>query len=129
MLTYELNDILQLDYDIEGGNPIIGALETGSPKLTFRLNDVARFNCELSGSAAFSQNLSEASTVLGNIKVPKVISPQIYTGDYTTTPRARSEVVLQTQGYLMADNVVVLQVPYYETSNLTGETVYIASEV
>lgn len=129
MLTYELNDILQLDCDITGANPIIGALETDSPQLSVGLNDVVRFNCELSGSASVTQTLSKASTVLGDIKVPKVINPSIYQGDYQATPRAENEVVLPTQGYLMAEDVVVLKVPYYETSNLSGETVYIASEV
>lgn len=52
-----------------------------------------------------------------------------YTGEYTVTPRARQQVVLDTQGKRMSEDVTVLKVPYYETGNLYGDTVYIAMEV
>ncbi len=53
-----------------------------------------------------------------------------YDGDYVVTPKAHSETVLETTEKIMRDNVVVLKVPYYETSNLIGGyTAYIAGEV
>lgn len=52
-----------------------------------------------------------------------------YDGAYTVTPKAAEEQVLETQFKVMDDNVTVLRVPYWETSNQTGTTVYIASEV
>lgn len=51
-----------------------------------------------------------------------------YEGAYSVTPLV-SEQTLETANKLMREDVLVLGVPYYETSNLTGETVYIASEV
>lgn len=49
-----------------------------------------------------------------------------YKGDYIVTPLAKNEVVLQTEGKKMRDNVTILKVPYFETSNLSGgNTVYI----
>lgn len=56
---------------------------------------------------------------------PKV---EYYTGDYTVTPTANAQTLL-TEHKFMADNVTVKSVPYSETSNDYGETVYIASEV
>lgn len=47
-------------------------------------------------------------------------SGDIYDGEYVVTPKAWEEVVLETQGYLMRDDVTVLEIPYYETSNLSG---------
>ena len=44
-------------------------------------------------------------------------------------PKAYEEQTLPTEGKLMADDVTVFRVPYFETSNVSGETVYIASEV
>lgn len=53
-----------------------------------------------------------------------------YDGDYVVTPKANDQTVLETDGLYMRDNVVVLEVPYFETSNLqNGYTVYIGSEV
>lgn len=53
-----------------------------------------------------------------------------YDGDYVVTPKAYDQTVLETDGLYMRDNVVVLEVPYFETSNIqNGYTVYIGSEV
>lgn len=57
------------------------------------------------------------------------IVPDQYTGDLTVTPKAWEEQVLETAFKTMPGNVVVLEVPYWETSNPNGQTVYIASEV
>jgi len=52
-----------------------------------------------------------------------------YTGEYTVTPKAYESNVLHTNGLKMLGDVVVLKVPYYETSNVSdGYTVYIAEE-
>lgn len=53
-----------------------------------------------------------------------------YDGDYVVKPKAYEQTVLETDGLCMRDNVVVLEVPYFETSNIqNGYTVYIGSEV
>lgn len=52
-----------------------------------------------------------------------------YTGDYIVTPRAHDQTVLPTKRKVMADDVTVLEVPYWETSNESGVTAYIAQEV
>ena len=66
---------------------------------------------------------------LFNIKFGDVVTPDQYEGEYDVTPRAKSEVVLNTDGLMMKSDVTVRKVPYFETSNATGETVYIANEV
>lgn len=52
-----------------------------------------------------------------------------YDGDYTIIPKAEVQTVLPTQGKIMQRDVTVAKIPYYETSNPTGDTIYIASEV
>lgn len=54
---------------------------------------------------------------------------EAYEGDYEIVPKAFEPVVLPTKNKLLADDVTVTKVPYYEVSNETGTTVYIASEV
>lgn len=71
-------------------------------------------------SESYDMTLDTAVNVTGG---------EYYTGDYEVTPRAATEVVLPTEGLVMSDDVTVRKIPYYETSNPTGKTVYIASEV
>ena len=52
-----------------------------------------------------------------------------YHGQYVVIPLADEEQTLETKGYKMIDDVTVKKVPYFETSNINGTTVYIASEV
>lgn len=55
-------------------------------------------------------------------------SGDAYEGEYTVTPKVTSQT-LPTAHKLMAQDVTVLEIPYFETSNVTGYTVYIGNEV
>ena len=59
----------------------------------------------------------------------QIINSQTYEGDYVVTPKAHEETILATEGLVMLDDVTVKKITYFETSNLSGKTVYIASEV
>lgn len=52
-----------------------------------------------------------------------------YQGPYIVTPLANEQQILNTKFKYMSDDVTVNKVPYYETSNDSGTTVYIASGV
>lgn len=75
------------------------------------INDIEKQSVSVSGNAIFVGNVDE------------------YKGDYEVTPKANEETVLNTKNKTMLDDVKVLKVPFYETSNQYGDTVYIASEV
>lgn len=51
-----------------------------------------------------------------------------YTGEYTVTPQPFDETVLDTHQKLLTDDITVLKIPYFETSNEHGNTVYIGGE-
>ncbi len=51
-----------------------------------------------------------------------------YEGDYTVTPRAFTDQVLDTKNKMMIDDLIVTKVPKFEVGNLSGTTVYIANE-
>ena len=57
--------------------------------------------------------------------VVQQIEGEYYQGAYEVTPRPFASTVLQTQNKVMTDNVTVLEIPYYETSNIHGKTVII----
>lgn len=68
--------------------------------------------------------------VQGTLTIPTTPGLELYGGPYEVTPKAWEEQVLETEGKLMADDVTVFRVPYYETINLfDGKTAYIAEEV
>lgn len=68
---------------------------------------------------------------LGSVRVIEVGTggSKPYEGDYEVTPKADSAVVLPTKDRFLNRDVNVKKIPYYETSNQTGVTVYIAAEV
>lgn len=76
-------------------------------------------------------NITAKSTISGSIShlnkeepVPK------YEGNYTVLPLAFQDTVLLTKDKKMTDNVIIKEIPYYETSNSSGgSTVYIAGQI
>ena len=64
-----------------------------------------------------------------NIKIVHTGGGEPYKGEYTVIPKANEPTVLETAGKTLNKDVTVTKIPYYETSNPTGDTVYIASEV
>ena len=61
--------------------------------------------------------------------VREYVDTEVYDGAYEVTPQAHEEQILPTKNKRMTDDVTVLRVPYFETSNIYGNTVFIASEV
>ena len=61
-------------------------------------------------------------------KVTEYVGGEIYTGDYSVTPKV-AEQKMPTKAKIMVEDVTVLAIPYYVTGNTTGgDTVYIAKE-
>ena len=66
---------------------------------------------------------------IDNVKIVHAGGGEPYEGEYTVIPKANAPTVLETAGKTLNKDVTVTKIPYYETSNPTGDTVYIASEV
>lgn len=77
---------------------------------------------DLSLTSQICGDLSLTSQICGEIdKVLMVdLAHQYYHGPYVVTPLVNNEVVLPTDGLVMTDDVTVLKVPYFETSNPSG---------
>lgn len=59
--------------------------------------------------------------------ISKSSTAQYYDGPYIVDPSANSSIVLETDGYLMGNNITVNKIYYAEVSNLAnGLTAYIA---
>lgn len=72
---------------------------------------------------------SDLSVSTGLPIVREFIGGEPYAGEYVVIPLAEEAVILPTTNKILYDDVTVTKVPYFETSNTSGTTVYIASEV
>lgn len=93
------------------------------------IKELVRIDGQLAGQATISAVVAGEETISAVIYIPETTGGEAYQGDYTVTPKAHSATVLETQGKLMTDDVTVIQIPYFETSNTYGKTAYIANEV
>lgn len=57
--------------------------------------------------------------------IVKVGTAKKYDGEYTVTPVAFEEVVLETKNTILDNDIRVLEIPYFRMSNISGDTVYI----
>ena len=70
--------------------------------------------------------INQEDILYGKITVSgkPIISEEIYEGNYEVTPKVTPQTLLTGQR-VMKDNLNVLSIPYYETSNLKGKTIII----
>lgn len=52
-----------------------------------------------------------------------------YDGEYVITPDSHENIVLETSNKLLNDDITVLKIPTFETSNESGTTLYIGKEI
>lgn len=84
-----------------------------------------------SGSIIPIETISGTIASTGVIYAQMQMVPTIntYQGEYEVTPVAYEKQTLKTSNLLLEHDVVVNEVPYYETTNdSNGTTVYIAKE-
>ena len=81
-------------------------------------------------TSSYNLDMVESSYTLDLGEVIEVKYPggDVYDGDYVVVPKTESQV-LPTRSKVMANDVTVKEVPFFQTSNTYGDTVYIASEV
>ena len=83
---------------------------------------------KISGGGKMRGSISYAGTIGGAISAG---APRnVYSGVYKITPKTRKEVVLETAKKYLEQDIKVLKVPFYQTSNEQGGiTIYIGDEV
>ena len=99
------------------------------------ITSVSQLKGFLNSSQSLQGRINTARELTGEInsivplegKISSSIAPAPYTDDYSITPHIYPQI-LQTKDKLMLENVEVLAIPYYQTSNPTGDTVYIGGE-
>ena len=81
-------------------------------------------------SVSFHATFKESDNVSASFETLVIATDKpIYDGAYEVTPSAHEAQTLETAGHVMENDVTVKIIPFFQTSNVSGYTVYIASEV
>jgi len=111
---------------INGYSELVGSIQSAH-FLYGIINPSPQITGQISGGRVgnLTGTLQSNETISGTITFAGVEEP--YQGSYEITPKTHSQT-LPTENKIMKENVFILEIPYYETSNLSGKTVYIGGE-
>jgi len=93
-----------------------------------RVRSDAVLNGRLSSDGEISGAISADGYISGVVNYRQCNEVTVYDGEYIVTPKTYLQT-LDTDNKLMTDDVDVKAIPYFETSNAKGITVYIGSEL
>ena len=123
MLTGSINKVELISGSINGGaikatiNPVfrLSGLVNSPEGIFGKINP----HPSLSGIVNKEQQMS---AVVG---IYEGMNPEKYDGDYVFNPKTDSEQTIDTEHKFLTRDIIVNKIPYFETANLTGTTVYI----
>ena len=99
----------------------VSAIVSEPDQITANINIDGTITGTVSNKLLVSASISEANKVTANLNFPEVvINSNIYDGEYVITPSTDTDQVLETKHTYLDDNVTVLKIPTYETSNEVG---------
>lgn len=93
------------------------------------LSGIQNMTGTLSPMRRMEGNLSSVQTMSGSLSVPDVVGRESYTGEYNITPSTQNDIILDTAYKTLSNNINIYKIPYFETSNESGYTVYIGGEL
>ena len=82
---------------------------------------------KIHGLQQLKAKLSNENSIRVTISTSSISRPN-YDGDYSITPSI-NEQTLNTKNKLMVDDLNIKKIPYFQTSNEYGDTIYIGKEV
>lgn len=77
------------------------------------------FNVDFKSNKQFNMNFGAI------FEVPVEVTSDIYEGITSVTPKPYEKTILQTKDKKVLENITVEKIPYFETSNNTGTTIFI----
>ena len=88
------------------------------------ISAVGQLKGTILGTDVLVGKITNTKSLKGGISIPLPAKDIIYNGDYDIVPKVEAQII-GTKNKKMKKDLTVLAIPYYETSNLTGKTVYI----
>lgn len=97
--------------EIVADESISGELISSSV-LTGEIVDIQSLSGKITTTSALTGELATGVTIFKDI--------ELYDGSYEVTPLPGSDIVLNTANKGMTENLVVLEIPFYKTTNTSG---------
>ena len=120
---------MALELEIRRSSPVSMEIETArSFEMTSEGISVTLQQKEISPSDEIQEVEPDSGFYLSKVTVRAIPEPERYEGSYTVIPDVDSQTLL-TKDKVMADDLTVTGIPYWETSNVYGTTIYIADEL
>lgn len=98
------------------------------------INLVQPIDGEIAPVVEFTEEIAPVIEFTADIGVGGVIhikpeDLEIYDGDITVIPKANEQTILPTAQKLVEDDITVMEIPFYQTTNPQGgNTIYIGRE-
>lgn len=92
------------------------------------INDPIKLNAKIKTNINIQGKLNNNISIKGNLNVTQSNPYPEYTGTYEVIPSIEMQI-LETKNKILKDDVSVKQIPYFETSNLYGDTAYIGTNI
>ena len=102
---------------------------TNPLNITADIVTINKITCNINSLSQVNGSIITGQAVTASLQIPDIVHSAFYDGQYEIEPKAHTTTTLNTNGKTLLNNVVVKKIPYFETSNFSGYTVYIASEV
>lgn len=111
---------------INNSSELVGTIQS-THFLRGTINSIPTITGSISGGRVGNLQgvIQSSGTIVGNIAIGG--PEETYKGSYIVTPKVYPQS-LPTKNKIMKSDVSILEIPYYETSNLSGKTVYIGGE-
>lgn len=109
----------------QGG--LIGSVDSGS-SIYGELQTQGEFVGIINSGSSIQGELETLGLLIGEVGFPDCDYPDAYDGEYEATPKSY-EQYLATGDKYVANDITIRKIPYYETSNESGTTVYIAGDI
>lgn len=95
-----------------------------------KIDQIASIHTKIQPTANIKTKVQPLAQIKTKTGIPEmiIVEPEIYTGQTVVVPSAYFEQELYTKDKLVKSNITVRKIPYYETTNDTGKTIYIGNE-
>lgn len=100
----------------------------GTNQLSGKIAEIEQIKGKIESKINIIGAISLNNVLKGTLTIGGSGSYQEYSGSYEIIPKPTAQT-LKTTNKLMRQDVEIMSIPYFETSNVYGNTVYIGSEM
>lgn len=95
-----------------------------------KIDQISSIHTKIQPTAHIKTKVQPLAQIKTKTGMPEmvIVEHEIYAGQAVVVPSAYFEQELYTKDKLVKSNITVKKIPYYETVNETGKTIYIGNE-